>query len=171
MDVAPSSPPAAPAALPAHGNGAGLAMAGAPAANPAAYAEYAAIPIVLAFAILLCLGIMGVVRVITRVLNRIAPSPERNTTYECGEAPVGRAWFRFNNRFYRIALVFLVCDCQFALLLPVLPRLRHHVAVGLGAAALAALVVVAVCVALGVAHAARNRDLVWNKTVEGPRHG
>lgn len=158
MDAAQLSSPAA-STVPAQGNG------------PGSYAEYAAIPIVLGFAILLCLGIMGAVRFITRTLNKISTPASRSTTYECGEAPVGRAWFRFNNRFYRIALIFLVCDCQFALLLPVLPRLRHHVALGLGAAALAALVVVAVCVALGIAHAARNRDLLWNKTVEGARHG
>lgn len=166
MDATPHSQAAVPSTL------IGQAIApSAPPANPTAYAEYAAIPLVLGFAILLCLGIMGLVRFITRVLNKITPSQARNSTYECGETPFGRAWFRFNNRFYRIALVFLVCDCQFALLLPVLPRLRHHVALGLGAAALAALVVVAVCVALGIAHAARNRDLLWNKSVEGARHG
>ncbi len=140
-----------------------MASATTPAPATTAGPGYVAIPVVLGFAILLCLGIMGAVRFITRTLNRIVPTAERTSTYECGETPVGRAWFRFNNRFYRIALVFLVCDCLFALLLPVLPRLRHQVALGLGTSALAALAVVAVCTALGIAHAARNRDLEWSK--------
>ena len=46
------------------------------------------------------------------------PYPEKNTTYECGEEPVGSAWIRLNVRFYVIALVFLIFDVEVAVLFP-----------------------------------------------------
>src|ERR1043166_1571316 len=55
-------------------------------------------------------GALGVGRFITRVLDRIRDPHDRLTTYECGEEPVGSAWFRFNNRFTTVALAFLVFD-------------------------------------------------------------
>lgn len=44
--------------------------------------------------------------------------PEKNSTYECGEEPVGNAWVRLNVRFYIIALVFLIFDVEVAFLFP-----------------------------------------------------
>ena len=38
------------------------------------------------------------------------PTEIKGTTYECGELPVGRAWFNFNPRFYIIGLIFLIFD-------------------------------------------------------------
>jgi NADH-quinone oxidoreductase subunit A len=46
------------------------------------------------------------------------PYPEKNSTYECGEEPVGNAWIRLNVRFYVISLVFLVFDVEVAFLFP-----------------------------------------------------
>lgn len=39
-------------------------------------------------------------------------------TYECGEETVGKAWVQFNNRFYVIALIFLIFDVEILLLYP-----------------------------------------------------
>ncbi len=44
--------------------------------------------------------------------------PEKNSTYECGEEPVGSAWIRLNVRFYIIALIFLIFDIEIAFLFP-----------------------------------------------------
>ena len=35
-------------------------------------------------------------------------STDKMTTYECGERPMGPAWFNFNPRFYVIAIVFVI---------------------------------------------------------------
>jgi NADH-quinone oxidoreductase subunit A len=44
--------------------------------------------------------------------------PEKNSTYECGEEPIGSPWIRLNVRFYVIALVFLIFDVEVAFLFP-----------------------------------------------------
>ena len=36
-----------------------------------------------------------------------APNREKGMIYECGEKPIGQAWFNFNPRFYIVALIFL----------------------------------------------------------------
>lgn len=46
------------------------------------------------------------------------PSAEKLTTYECGEDPAGSAWIQFNNRFYVVALMFLVFEVEVVLLFP-----------------------------------------------------
>ena len=44
--------------------------------------------------------------------------PEKLETYECGEAPVGIAWFNFNPRFYIVALIYIVFDVEIAFSTP-----------------------------------------------------
>jgi NADH-quinone oxidoreductase subunit A len=44
---------------------------------------------------------------------------EKLETYECGEAPVGPAWFNFNPRFYIIALIYIVFDVEIAFVYPI----------------------------------------------------
>jgi NADH-quinone oxidoreductase subunit A len=55
-------------------------------------------------------------------LNRIIapnnPTPEKLTSYECGEEPTGNAWLPFNSRFYVIALVFLLFDVEMVFIFP-----------------------------------------------------
>lgn len=46
------------------------------------------------------------------------PNPIKNSTYECGEIPIGEPWIKFNVRFYVIALVFLLFDVEIVFLLP-----------------------------------------------------
>ena len=38
------------------------------------------------------------------------PGAIKNTPYECGEQPIGRAWFQFNVGYYLFGLLFLVFD-------------------------------------------------------------
>src|SRR5215471_1669186 len=75
-------------------------------------------------------GALLVVRFVTRVVDRIHDPKSRLTTYECGEAPVGSPWFRFNNRFTTVALTFLVFDVELALLWPILPRCLAWIGAG-----------------------------------------
>lgn len=53
-----------------------------------------------------------------KLIRPSEPHPEKASTYECGERPLGAAWFNFNNRFYVIALVFVVFDVEVALVVP-----------------------------------------------------
>jgi NADH-quinone oxidoreductase subunit A len=46
------------------------------------------------------------------------PYPQKLSTYECGEEPIGSAWVRFNVRFYVVALVFLIFDVEVVFLFP-----------------------------------------------------
>ena len=53
---------------------------------------------------------------------------EKLETYECGEAPVGPAWFNFNPRFYIIALIYIVINAslsKFARTLEARQGVRH----------------------------------------------
>ncbi|MGD9900235.1 MAG: NADH-quinone oxidoreductase subunit A [Calditrichaceae bacterium] len=59
---------------------------------------------------------------VTVLLSRIlAPKkfyPDKHTVYECGELPVGDSWIQFNNRFYIIALIFIIFDVEVVFLFP-----------------------------------------------------
>ncbi|PWJ34167.1 NADH-quinone oxidoreductase subunit A [Sediminitomix flava] len=46
------------------------------------------------------------------------PNPEKLTTYESGEDPVGNAWGRFNIRFYIVALMFILFEIEIIFLFP-----------------------------------------------------
>ena len=71
---------------------------------------------------LLAFAIVGaallVVRLVTRVLDKIPQSPQRLTTYECGEEPIGSAWIQFDLRFYVVALLFVIFDVEIAFFFP-----------------------------------------------------
>lgn len=45
-------------------------------------------------------------------------------SYECGELPVGSAYVMFNNRFYLVAIVFLVFDVEVAMMFPLVKLFR-----------------------------------------------
>jgi NADH-quinone oxidoreductase subunit A len=61
-------------------------------------------------------------------LSRLAgpriPNAEKATIYECGERPIGVAWFNFNPRFYLVALVFVIFEVDIALTFPVVAVFR-----------------------------------------------
>ena len=44
--------------------------------------------------------------------------PEKHIPYECGELPQGEAWIQFNNRFYIVALIFLIFDVEVIFMYP-----------------------------------------------------
>ncbi len=75
------------------------------------------------FSVVLVFLIVGVLFVaagiITAALIRPSnPNPRKNSTYESGEEPIGSPWIQFNNRFYIIALAFIIFDVEIVLLLP-----------------------------------------------------
>ena len=44
--------------------------------------------------------------------------PNKLSTYECGEEPVGKPWVKFNVRFYVVALIFLIFEVEIVFLFP-----------------------------------------------------
>ena len=44
--------------------------------------------------------------------------PQKLSTYECGEEPVGESWIKFNIRFYVVALIFLIFEVEIVFLFP-----------------------------------------------------
>jgi NADH-quinone oxidoreductase subunit A len=75
------------------------------------------------FGIILLFVILGfifvaIALVAAAIVSPSHPNPVKNSTYECGEIPIGEPWVRFNVRFYVIALVFLLFDVEVVFLLP-----------------------------------------------------
>ncbi|HWL00537.1 MAG TPA: NADH-quinone oxidoreductase subunit A, partial [Parapedobacter sp.] len=75
------------------------------------------------FGKILLIGVAGLLLVLfTLLLGSILsprkPTPEKLSTYECGEEAVGNAWVQFNPRFYVIALVFLLFDVELLFIFP-----------------------------------------------------
>ncbi len=57
-----------------------------------------------------------VTMVVSRLIRPDRPNPEKLSTYESGEEPIGAAWAQFNIRFYIVALVFLLFEVELILL-------------------------------------------------------
>jgi NADH-quinone oxidoreductase subunit A len=82
--------------------------------------------VVLAFALVAVLFALGGITA-SRVIAPRVPSAEKSSIYECGERPVGVAWFNFNPRFYLVALVFVIFEVDIALTFPVVAVYRRWV--------------------------------------------
>lgn len=94
------------------------------------------------------------------------PNAEKDMTYECGEVPLGGAWFNFNPRFYIIALVFVIFEVEVALTIPVALVFRRWVYQGKGAVALAEIGAFVAILVAGLVWIWVRRDLDWVKTIE-----
>jgi NADH-quinone oxidoreductase subunit A len=64
----------------------------------------------------------------SRLVSPRIPNTEKASIYECGERPIGVAWFNFNPRFYLVALVFVIFEVDIALTFPVVAVYRDWVA-------------------------------------------
>jgi NADH-quinone oxidoreductase subunit A len=93
--------------------------------------------------------------------------PEKLETYECGEAPVGPAWFNFNPRFYIIALIYIVFDVEIAFIYPIATVFRRWCDQGMGLYAFGELFVFVAILMLGLVYVWLKGDLEWIRTVRG----
>jgi len=55
---------------------------------------------------------------LVRLLAPRVKEPMKDSTYECGEPPVGDAWVRFDMRFYTMALIFIIFEVEAVFLFP-----------------------------------------------------
>jgi NADH-quinone oxidoreductase subunit A len=75
------------------------------------------------FGVVLIFLIVGVLFVAAGILTAALLRPKhpnalKLSTYESGEEPIGSPWVQFNNRFYMIALAFIIFDVELVLLFP-----------------------------------------------------
>ncbi len=97
--------------------------------------------------------------------------PEKLETYECGEAPVGPAWFNFNPRFYIIALIYIVFDVEIAFVYPVATVFRRWVDQGSGLFALIEIFLFVAILMLGLVYVWVKGDLEWIRSLKGDPRG
>src|SRR5207248_7381203 len=95
------------------------------------------------------------------------PSVGKNQTYECGEAPIGQAWFNFNPRFYIIALIYIVFDVEIAFIYPIAVVFKRWSDQGMGLYAFGELFVFVAILMLGLVYVWLKGDLEWIRTVRG----
>ncbi|HUU01375.1 MAG TPA: NADH-quinone oxidoreductase subunit A [Myxococcota bacterium] len=94
------------------------------------------------------------------------PEAIKATTYECGEKPFGPAWFNFNNRFYVIALVFVIFDVEVALVVPAVVVFRKLVAEGLGILAFVEIFLFLAILLVALIYVWAHGDLSWDRIIK-----
>jgi NADH-quinone oxidoreductase subunit A len=91
------------------------------------------------------------------------PNAEKEMIYECGEKPIGRAWYNFNPRFYLVALVFVIFEVEIAFMYPVAAVYRSFVEKGQGWLAFGEIFVFVAILAVGLGYVWAMGDLEWVK--------
>jgi NADH-quinone oxidoreductase subunit A len=94
----------------------------------------------------------------SKIVRPSNPSPEKLSTYECGEEPVGPAWTQFNIRFYVIALVFLIFEVEIVFLFPWATVFKD-----LGLFAFVEMMIFVFILVIGLAYVWAKGDLEWEK--------
>ena len=104
---------------------------------------------------------------LSRIVGPRIPNPDKASIYECGERPIGVAWFNFNPRFYLVALVFVIFEVDIALTFPVVAVFRKWALASPGLAWVAffeLLLFVAILV-VGLTWVWAHGDLEWVKAI------
>ena len=106
---------------------------------------------------------------LSRVIGPKFPSAEKSSIYECGERPIGVAWFNFNPRFYLVALVFVIFEVDIALTFPVVAVYRRWAEASptLAWVAFVELLLFIAILVVGLAWVWVHGDLEWVKNVAG----
>ncbi len=100
-----------------------------------------------------------------KLLRPKFPDATKSEIYECGEAPIGEAWFNFNPRFYIVAIVFVVFEVEVALMLPVLLVYRDWIRRNLGGLALVEIAAFIIIFGVGLVWIWARGDLEWVRTL------
>jgi len=91
------------------------------------------------------------------------PTAEKEMIYECGEKPIGHAWYNFNPRFYLIALVFVIFEVEIAFMYPVAAVYKSFIEKGQGLLVFAEIFIFVAILAVGLAYVWAMGDLEWVK--------
>jgi NADH-quinone oxidoreductase subunit A len=114
--------------------------------------------------------IVGMALWVGRFLRPNLPDAQKSQIYECGERPIGTAWFNFNPRFYLIALVFIVFDAEIALTFPVAVVVREWVSRqdGSGWVAVTEIILFFVILIAALAYVWGKGELDWSRELTEP---
>ena len=124
--------------------------------------EFANVFVFIILGLLMSLVIITVSRALA---PRVPDVPDKFTTYECGERPIGPAWILFNFRFYAVALAFLIFDIELALIFPCVAVFHEWRRSEHGFFILGEIVLFLAVLFLGLIYMARRGDLKWSKEV------
>jgi len=124
--------------------------------------SFATVGVFLVLAVLFVLAAL----LTSRLVQPHNPYPEKETTYECGEPPFGSSWIRFNNRFYIIALIFLIFDVEVVFIFPCAVIFKSLVGAGRGSMALFEILVFVLILLAGLAYVWAKGDLQWIKSAQ-----
>jgi NADH-quinone oxidoreductase subunit A len=119
--------------------------------------------------VLVAIVLVAVLLLAGKFLRPQVHEPNKDTTYECAEKPVGDARIQFNFRFYLVALVFIIFDVEVAFMFPVAAVYRKWVEGGQGLLALVEVLVFVLILFVGLVYVWSKGDLRWFKSV--PRRG
>lgn len=114
---------------------------------------------------LVAVGFVLAALTFSRLVAPRFPTRDKGEIYECGERPIGDAWFQFNPRFYIIALIFVVFDVEIALTFPVAVVFKAWKENASGFVALGELLVFVVILLAGLAYVWKKGDLEWIKNL------
>jgi len=92
-----------------------------------------------------------------RVLRPNRPLPEKLTTYESGNDPVGIGQIRYNIRYYLFALMFVIFDVETVFLYPWAVAYKE-----LGLAALIEMLIFIGLLLIGLLYAWKKKVLKWD---------
>ncbi|MEW5946959.1 MAG: NADH-quinone oxidoreductase subunit A [bacterium] len=98
---------------------------------------------------------------LSRLLQPRKPYPAKETTYECGEVPVGAAWVQFNICYYIFALIFVIFDVETVFIYPWAVVMKMLDSAGFGAFAVAEMTVFILVLLLGLLYAWKKGVLKW----------
>jgi NADH-quinone oxidoreductase subunit A len=114
------------------------------------------------------LAALFVFLLVGRLFRPSKPDTRKASIYECGEKPFGPAWFNFNNRFYIIALVFVIFDVEVALVVPAAVIFRQLVDNGLGLLAFLEVFIFLGILFIALIYVWRHGDLNWIREIKDP---
>ena len=115
--------------------------------------SYLPIAILFVLAFCVCSGIL----ILTTILGPKNPTPAKLKPYECGVLPEGSARTPFHNRFYVIAVLFLLFDVEAAFFFPW--ALVYRESLLQGSELIVALIVYMAFVVLGLLYILRKNAL------------
>jgi NADH-quinone oxidoreductase subunit A len=121
---------------------------------------------VLFFAVFTFIFVIGVL-ILAKVLGPARGKSEAKLqSYECGEPPQGLSWLQFNNRFYLVAIAFLIFDVEIAFMFPVARILKELTLLGQGWFALAEILLFALILFVGLIYIWKKGDIDWVKDLQ-----
>lgn len=107
------------------------------------------------------IGFAVVSLVMSRLLRRDRPTPEKLSTYECGEEPVGDAWQKFRAGFYIFTLIFVIFEVEVIFMFPALMQLQTFKSMGIGLLALMEILLFISILLFGLLYAWKKGVLKW----------